>query len=55
MQSWLRLLFDHGGGFDGADGGLGVGLGGFGEGVDVCEGCVLWSQRYIVTLHTYFI
>lgn len=37
MQPGLGLLFDHGGRFDGAEGGLGLLLGGVREGVDVVE------------------
>lgn len=37
VEARLGLLVDHGGGFDGADGGLGLFLGGVGERVDVVE------------------
>ena len=37
VEAGLGLLFDHGGGFDGPDGGLGFFLGRVGEGVDVVE------------------
>ena len=37
VEARLGLLIPHGGGFDGADGGLGLLLGGLGERVDVVE------------------
>ena len=37
VQAGLRLLFDHGCGFNGAYGGLGLFLGGVREGVNVVE------------------
>jgi len=37
IETRLWFLLDDGGGFDGADGALGFGLGGLGEGVDVVE------------------